>query len=72
MSARYYHAGCIPGSGVLEWSPWTYRTRQTAERAAKKLAARHGGAAVIEWWDRSHGLKPKDADAVAGSAEVGR
>ena len=64
----YYHAGVEEpgGEDVLWWSPHTRRTYEAAAREARKMARRLGGRPFVEYWRRSRGLRPGDADAVVG------
>ena len=62
---HYYHAGAAPDRSDLtqvDWSYHTRMTRQAAEREARAMARHLGSKAVgvIEWWDRSAGLRPGD------------
>lgn len=65
----YYHAGVEYGTTRV-WSPHTRRSRIAAVREACRMAKKGGGVPLIEWWDRSHGLRPGSADAVRGAAYV--
>jgi len=62
----YYHAGSIDGT-ACRWSLVTRRTREAAVCEAVRIARQHGGRPVVEYWDRAHGLRPGDCEAVAGS-----
>ncbi|MFZ5832424.1 MAG: hypothetical protein ACOY3P_20245 [Planctomycetota bacterium] len=66
---NYYHAGVKSGDDYM-WSAITRRTREAAEREARAMARKSGGEPMVEWWDRSHGLRPGDCEAVLGCAEV--
>lgn len=65
-STRYYHAGSM-SDGYFVWSDHTRRTRAAAVVEARRMARKHGGSAVVEYWDRDHGLRPESAEAVEGA-----
>jgi hypothetical protein len=77
-ATMYFHAGAIRrnsvGETIVDWSPHTRRSRAVAESEAKKLAeektdiCNNSFCAVVEWWDRSHGLRPGQ-DVAAGAEE---
>ena len=69
MTSHYFHAGC----GTEEWTYWSDHTRRSYDRAvaeARRMARRHGGTPIVEWWERRHGLRPGDCELVAGAEEV--
>jgi hypothetical protein len=63
----YYHAGCGTEGNITRWSTHTRRTRSAAVMEARRLARRHGGRGIVEFWDRARGLRPSDQDAVIGA-----
>jgi len=63
METHYYHAGTRDGDSCI-WSDHTRRSYDQAAREARSLARHHGGRPIVEWWDRSHGLRPNDCGAV--------
>lgn len=67
---NYYHAGTQIAAGNVKWSESTRRTAQAAEHEAKRMAETYGGTPMVEYWDRSHGLRPSDCDAVQGAYVV--
>ena len=78
MNEHYYHAGAIKrnvvGETVVDWSNKTRRTRGAAEMEARKISkekeALLGNAwcGIVEWWDKSHGLRPGQ-DVAIGAAQ---
>jgi hypothetical protein len=62
----YYHAGVeFPRPPRLTfWSHHTRRSRAAAIREARRLTRGTNGRAVVEYWDRRHGLRPGDAEVV--------
>lgn len=66
----YYHAGAMCANGDVRWSDSTRRSSEVAEREAKAMARKYGGKPVVEYWKREHGMRPGDADAVAGAYTV--
>lgn len=68
MMSCYYHAGAQnQKTNDVRWSDATRRTAAAAEAEARKMASRHGGCPIVEYWDRTHGLRPGDCEAVAGA-----
>lgn len=67
---NYYHAGTQVANGDVRWSQATRKTAQAAEREARAMARKQGGTPIIEYWDRSHGMRPGDCDAVQGVYSV--
>lgn len=66
----YYHAGCYDSeSDTTSWSDITWGDRSLAAFEARGMA-RHGGTPIIEWWPRSAGEFPGDADVVLGCEDV--
>ena len=63
----YYHAGTQINAGTFRWSESTRRTAGAAEAEAKRIAKRHGGQPVVEYWDKQHGMYPGECGCVAGS-----
>lgn len=72
MVNKYYHAGSRSriadqrGEYHIAWSDHTRRSRETAEKEARRIARKTGGVPVVEWWDRSHGMIPRDCEVVEG------
>lgn len=70
MTDSYYHAGTSFPDGTVLWGASTRRSKEVAEREARRLAHWYGGKPIVESWDRSHGTKPQDADCVRKCWEV--
>lgn len=45
-------------------------TAEAAAREARRMAKRNGGRAVVEYWSRRHGLRPRDLAVVEGGSYV--
>jgi len=58
----YYHAGVSierqDDWPAVEWSSHTRRTFAAAQTEARRMAREYGGIAIVEQWDRAHGLHP--------------
>jgi hypothetical protein len=73
---HYYHAGSQwndeqTGEVRVNWSDNTRRSKDAAEREARKMAKRDGEGhkPVVEYWAREHGLRP-GWDCAAGAYDV--
>jgi len=62
--SQYYHAGAMDENNDVLWSDHTRRSAAAAEREALEMARKTGRRAIVETWDRLHGLRPGDANAV--------
>ncbi|MBU0703571.1 MAG: hypothetical protein KKC18_06865 [Chloroflexi bacterium] len=65
----YYHAGCGTAD-IWRWSEHTRHSHRTAAAEARKMARRYGGRPIVEWWDREHGMRPGDQNAVIDAGYV--
>ena len=61
---NYYHAGTQLSEDNVYWSNHTRMSRGTAVLEAKRLAKKRGGTGIVEYWDRSQGMRPGDPDVV--------
>lgn len=70
----YYHAGSQwndeqTGEVRVNWSDNTRRSKDAAEREARKIAKQHGHKPVVEYWVKVHGLRP-GWDCAEGAYDV--
>lgn len=70
--ARWFHAGSEAAGSeaapcTIHWSRHSRRTREAAEREARRMARRDGGRPVVEYWAATWGPRPGNADAVEGA-----
>ena len=75
---NYYHAGAMrrnsTGETLVDWSNQTRMSLDAARREARGIAAQkesicgNAWCAIVEWWDKSHGLRPGQ-DVAAGSEQ---
>jgi hypothetical protein len=63
---NYYHAGSMDENNEVRWSDKTRKLSHVAEAEARKIAAKHGGKPIVEYWDRRNGLRPGGSNVVAG------
>jgi hypothetical protein len=55
MNEYYYQGGVVTKTYGRIWSFYVRNAKAEAADDAKKLAAKHGGAPIVEYWPREYG-----------------